>query len=398
MELLLVCPQGFDYPPEVVAEKMCELPCLRPAPSELIISSDCLAFASAFQTQLGSRLVVNYSWDDRHTEAKTEPARIEAVYQGDVWYGRDTDESFGSRLWNSIETQNTAKRVVLCGQSTISTISRTSQLSICNLAVQSNDYPLVLQAVKFEEMQQLFKSLEPSAAAQALASIVATSVIAALRDKKSANVSFQPYLTSILTEQLRVAMDRLEEHYNQQISTAVEAVRAKQSEYCSTITRLSEHLQELEISQKEVGDMVNTFRSVPIEQRAVGVPGALDPQLPQIAKAIEQHENSIKILYEEVQHRKASTHPLKLTVSPGSCNVENRKRYELQNLELLYSGDASSFQALLNFTAPAGQSTLHFPMPQVATRITFVIRQNGRDVCDLVQWRAQLPPPPPLSS
>jgi hypothetical protein len=298
-----------------------------------------------------------------------------------------------------------AKRVVLCGQGTISTISQCAHLSICKLAVQSNAYPTVQQAVSFEEMQQLFKSLRPPEGAQVLASTVASSVIAALRDRKGANVSFQPYLTTILAEQLNVAMDRLEEHYNQQISTAVEAVRAKQSEYCSTITRLNQLLQELEISQKEVGEMISAFQPPPAERRAVGVPGAVDPQLPEIAKAIEQYENSIKILYDEVQPLKKQQFPLKLTVSSGSCSVENRKLYELQNLELLYSEDAHSahsFQKLLNFTSPAGQSTHHFAMPQKAAKmLTFVIRQNGTNVCDSAQWLSksgEIPYPPPPSS
>lgn len=402
MELLLVCPQGFDYPPEVVAEKMCELPLLHPAPSQLIISSDCLAFAPAFKTQLGSQLIVDYSWDDQHTEDKAEPAHIEALYLGDVWSGVETFESFGTRLWGLI-MQKKAKRVVLCGQGTISTLSQCAHLSICKMAVQSNAYPTVQQAVSFEEMQQLFKSLRPPEGAQVLASTVASSVIAALRDRKGANVSFQPYLTTILAEQLNVAMDRLEEHYNQQISTAVEVVRAKQSEYCSTITRLNQLLQELEISLKEVGEMISAFQPAPAERRAVGVPGGMDPQLPEIAKGIEQYENSIKILYEEVALKKQQL-PLKLTVSSGSCIVENRKLYELQDLELLYSEDDHSFKKLLDFTSPAGQSTHSFAMPQMAAKmLTFVIRQNGTYVCDSTHWQSksrsgEIPYPPPPSS
>lgn len=419
MELLLICPLGFDLPPDIVAAKLCENPLLHHAPRELIVSSDCLAFAPAFHKQLNSKLIVDYTWDNQHT-GSAEPDRIEgAYYQADVWYGAESNEGFLERLWDESSTQRNPKRVVLCGQGVISTISASQlPLAICKFQVQRRVSVSVLASVSFEEVNLLFTALKPPAAAQAIAATVVQTITTALREGKAANVSFQAQLTDLLTQQVTGAMNSLEQHYSEKVNAAVQAVQAKQEEYQSCITQLNQLLETIETDGRQIEETMKGFQQakVPSALKNVGV-GAVDQRLSGTMKEIEQFETQLKVLYGDMQVKKPKKRPLTLEIEAnGVCKVENSKRYALESLELWCSVEGQASQELLKFRAPVGGSQHSFQVAIVpGKKLTFVIRQGGREVSepfeavpDVPQPRfagsmkeqnyLKPPPPPPPSS
>ena len=131
MELLLISPLGLDYSPDLVASKFCQHPLLQTAPREFFVSSDCLAFASAFQSQLKCIYSVNYDWDEQHTPAKPEPERHKVFHPTD-WTVEETYEQFVERVWKEAHSLKLRMRVVLCTSAVIRVISRLDGLSMCH--------------------------------------------------------------------------------------------------------------------------------------------------------------------------------------------------------------------------------------------------------------------------
>ena len=380
MELLLICPLGFDLPPDTVAAKLCEHPLLRSAPSTIFVSSDCLAFAPAFQKLLGSELQVDYTWDDQHTETTAKPAQID-----DVWYGPETNEVFRNRLWIVSSMQKTAKRVVLCGQGVISTISCMQTLSICKFQVQYLTSISLLESVSFEEVNLLLASLKPSPAAQAVASTVVQAVDTALREGKAASSSFQAQLTDLLTQQVAGVMDSLERRYSEKVAAAAQALQAKEAEYQSCIAQLNELLGTMETVQGQTLEVLKGFQQAraPAAFLPVASGGPVDPRLPRIMKDLELCETQLTVLYGDAPVPKQKKFPLTLVIEDNFCKVENRKRYALEGLELCCSVDGQAFRAVTNFTAPVGSSPHPYHVPaEPGKQLTFVIRQSGRDVCE----------------
>lgn len=379
MELLLICPLGFDLPPDTVAAKLCEHPLLRSAPSTIFVSSDCLAFAPAFQKLLGSKLKVNSTWDDQHTETTAKPAQIDAV-----WYGPETNEDFRNRLWKKSSMQRKAKRVVLCGQGVISTISGMQPLSICKFQVQYNKSVSPLEWVFFEEVNLLLASLKPSPAAQAVASTVVQAVDTALREGKAASSSFQAQLTDLLTQQVTGVMDSLERRYSEKVAAAAQALQAKEAEYQSCIAQLNELLGTMEAVQGQTLEVLKGFQQAkaPAAFLPVASGGPVDQRLPKIMKELELCETQLTVLYGEAPVPKQKKFPLTLDIEDNFCKVKNSKRYALEGLELCCSVDGQAFRAVTNFTAPVGSSQHSYHVPaEPGKQLTFVIRQSGRDVC-----------------
>jgi len=380
MELLLICPLGFDLPPDTVAAKLCEHPLLRSAPSTIFVSSDCLAFVPAFQKLLGSELKVDDTWDDQHTETTAKPAQID-----DVWCWPETYEVFRSRLWIVSSMQKTAKRVVLCGQGVISTISSMQTLSICKFQVQYLTSISLLESVSFEEVNLLFASLKPSPAAQAVASTVVQAVDTALREGKAASSSFQAQLTDLLTQQVAGVMDSLERRYSEKVAAAAQALQAKEAEYQSCIAQLNELLGTMETVQGQTLEVLKGFQQAkaPAAFLPVASGGLVDPRLPKIMKDLELCETQLTALYGDAPVPKQKKFPLTLGIEDNFCKVENSKRYALEGLELCCSVDGQAFRAVTNFTAPVGSSQHSYHVPaEPGKPLTFVIRQSGRDVCD----------------
>lgn len=389
MELVLISPQGFDFPPDLVAAKMSSHALLQFAQKyTLIVSSDCLAFASAFEDSLKCQCVVDYTWDEQHTEAKSEPEHIAKVYLTDMWHKEETYEQFGYRVWNEAISQRKAKRAVLCNLAVIQAITGSSGLSICKFEIQPGNAIPKLWAT-YEEINQLFESdrfpiykQQNTAKAQALAAAITSAVSKSISEVHSNSADFPGLLTQILREQLTPVISQLEQGYKESVEAALGELQQK-SEVCSSrIASLKGIIGELEAGQQETLRALGTFGP---EMRAGG---AVGPRIAELKKTIAQFEERIGSLYQDLPDRQAGKPPLTLTIDQsGHCIVDNRKRYPLKRLKLLYSADGQANRQLIEFEAPpSGRSKHPFRFPDDPAKVlSFEVCQNERRVSQLVE-------------
>lgn len=398
MELLLISPLGLDYSPDLVASKFCQHRLLQTAPREFYVSSDCLAFASAFQSQLKCIYSVNYDWDEQHTPAKPEPERHKVFHPTD-WTVEETYERFVKRVWEEVYILKLRMRVVLCTSAVIKVISGLDGLSMCKFVVQPGNIQAT-DRVSYEEISQLFASERFSALkqqniakAQAIASVLTPVLAQFLSQIHSDSAAFPPLLTTILTEQITTAVGSLELMYSQTEAATLSELQRKWEGCASKIADLKAVIRGLEEGQQASLAIVQTLGQ---EKRAGG---AVEPRIADLQRTIGQFEGRMKTLYDEIPDQKVKKPPLKLTVSEsGQYSVENRKKYALESLELLYTAEAQT-QKLLDFTAPPGLSLHQVPFPHVTAQVlSFVIKQNGQEVCRPIEFVLEAPLKSPLDA
>ena len=399
MELLLISPLGLDYSPDLVASKFCQHPLLQTAPREFFVSSDCLAFASAFQSQLKCIYSVNYDWDEQHTPAKPEPERHKVFHPTD-WTVEETYEQFVERVWKEAHSLKLRMRVVLCTSAVIRVISRLDGLSMCKFVVQPGNIQAT-DRVSYEEIRQLFASEDFSALkqqnitkAQAIASVLTPVLTQFLSQIHSDSAAFPPLLTTILTEQITTAVGSLELMYSQTEAATLSELQRKWEGCASKIADLKAVIRELEAGQQASLAIVQTLGQ---EKRAGG---AVEPRIAELQRTIGQFGDRMKMLYDDIPDQKVKKPPLKLTVSEsGQCSVENRKKYALESLELCYNITEAQSQKLLDFTAPPGLSSHQVPFPRVTAQVLrFVILQNGQEVCRPIEFVMESPLKSPLDA
>ena len=389
MELVLISPQGFDFPPDLVAAKMSTHALLQSVQRDtLIVSSDCLGFVSAFEACLNCPCAVDYAWDEQHTEGKSEPAHIAKVYVTDLWKNETTYDQFRIRVRNEAISEKKAKRAVLCNLAVIEAITGWAGVSICKFDIQSGN-AIPVQWATYEEISQLFESdrlhmckQQNTAKAQAIAAAITSTVSKSINEVPSNSADFPGLLTQILSEQLTAAISQLEQGYKQSVEATLGELQQKSDLCSSRIASLKGVIGELEAGQQATLRALGTFGP------GMQAGGAVGPRIAQLKKTTEQFWKRIESLYEEIPDRTEGKLPLMLTIDQsGVCTVDNRKRYPLKGLKLLYSADGQARKQLIELEVPAsGRSQHPFRFPEDPAKVlSFVICQNDREVSQSVE-------------
>lgn len=396
MELLLVNPLGLNYPLDLVVRKFCQQPLLQTALNEFLVSSDCVDFAFAFQSQLKCPFWVNYLWDEQHSATKQEPAHIDAGYVNEDWIVEETYDQFALRVCTEAQNLKKRKRVVLCSPAVIRVISGLEGLSMCKFKVEPGNIQATDQ-VYTEDITHWFASerivilkQQNNTKAQAIATAL-TPILAQFTGQIHSNsTAFLPLLTRILTEEITAAVDDLERLYDQTAAAVVTELQRKCESYTSKIAGLNAVIRELEAGQQASLAVVQTF------EQEMRVGGAVEPRIADLKRTIAQFGSRMEKLYEEIPDQKVKKQPLKLIISEsGQCSVENRKPYPLESLELFCSAENQTLN-LLEFTAPPGLSEYQVPFPSLPAQVlTFVIKQKDQEVCRPIQLVSQSSVKPP---